>query len=207
MCGMSYRLLAQRTHETSSNNAALPPTVRLRLRVFVRADVGENENMKDRLKMFWGVLAAAVLVGGGYCMGQLAALQKHTVVMANFGIAQSVVAMTALDNLDKGNIDAVRTHLNQQIDSEILNFAPHINWKSPGAKRSWAINDLFAIKVLKKRAKQIKGSDSKQDSDEATKFISEFLEQAEAYNGPLKTPQQSIPSNPHSPSAQGADGR
>jgi len=163
--------------------------------------------MKNRLKLFLGVFAAAVLGGGGFCIGQLAALQKHTVVMANFGIAQSVVAMTALDNLDKGNLDAVRTHLNQQIDSEILNFAPLINWKSPGTKRAWAINDLFAIKVLKKRAKQIKESGIKQDNDEATKFISEILEQADAYNGQLKTPQQGIPSNPHSPSAQGADGR
>jgi choline-glycine betaine transporter len=166
-----------------------------------------NEKMKKRLKLFWGVLAVTVLAGGGFCMGQLVALQKNTVVMANFSIAQSVVAMTALDNLDKGNIDAVRKHLNHQIDSDILTFAPLINWNSPGTKRAWAINDMFAIKALKKRAKQIKEADIKKDDNEATKFISEFLEQAEAYSGPLKTPQQSIPSNPHSPSAQGADGR
>lgn len=163
--------------------------------------------MKNRLKLFLGVLALAVLSGGGFCMGQLVALQKNTVVMANFSIAQSVVAMTALDNLDKGNIDAVRKHLNHQIDSDILTFAPLINWNSPGTKRAWAINDMFAVKVLKKRAIQIKESGIKQDNDEATKFISEILEQAEAYSGPLKRPQQSIPSKPHSPSAQRADGR
>lgn len=163
--------------------------------------------MKKRLKLFASLLAAVLLAVGSFYVGQLAALQKHTVVMANFGIAQSVAAMTALDNLDKGNTDAVRTHLTLQIDSEILIFAPLINWKNPGTKKSWAINDMFAIKALKKRAKQIKESGIKKDDNEATKFISGFLEQAEAYSGPLKIPQQSIPSNPHSPSAQGADGR
>ena len=163
--------------------------------------------MKNRLKLFGSLLVAAFLAIGGFCMGQLTALQKHAVIMANFSIAQTVVLMNALDNLDKGNIDKVRMHLNQEINSSLLNFVPLVNWKKPGAKGAWAINDMFAIKVLKTRAKQSKESSFKPESNEVTEFISGFLEKAEAYNASLKIPPNSVPSNPHSPSAQGADGR
>ena len=166
----------------------------------------ENNRMKKRFKILVILVASAGLFFAGFCAGMIADMMKNVITMANFSIAQTAFRMDTLAKLDKGNLDQVRSNLNLEIDTEILGFGPLINWEQPGKKGLWAINDLFAIKVLKKRAKQCKESNIKPEDNDGQKFISDFLEKADAYNLSTNTPQGGT-SNSRAPSAPVVGGR
>lgn len=104
--------------------------------------------MKKILKISGIVVATAILIGVGYWAGTASSFFRH--MWVGSAVSQSATKAAVLSmrvgQINEGKIDELKSHLNLELDGEILTLASLMDWDNPDE------NVTTGIKVLRRIA-------------------------------------------------------
>ena len=104
--------------------------------------------MKKILKISGIMVATAILIGVGYWAGTASSFFRH--MWVGSAVSQSATKAAVLSmrvgQINEGKIDELKSHLNLELDGEILTLASLMDWENPNE------NVTTGIKVLRRIA-------------------------------------------------------